>query len=177
MIEASLRKSGVLNIAGVDEAGRGACAGPLVVAALILKDPESSELTEITDSKELTPLQREKLYDVILKHSLTHSIIVISSDEIDVGGVHRANLEGMRRAVLGLEIAPDYVLTDGYEISGLNAPGLVVWKGDQVALTISAASILAKVTRDRIMIELHKDRKSTRLNSSHIPLSRMPSSA
>jgi len=157
MIEASLRKSGVLNIAGVDEAGRGACAGPLVVAALILKDPESSELTEITDSKDLTPLQREKLYDVILDHALTHSIIVISSDEIDDGGVHRANLEGMRRAVLGLEIAPDYVLTDGYEISGLNAPALAVWKGDQVALTISAASILAKVTRDRIMIELHKD--------------------
>ena len=157
MIEASLRKSGVLNIAGVDEAGRGACAGPLVIAALILKDPESSELTEITDSKELTPLQREKLYDVILKHALTHSIIVISPDEIDDGGVHRANLEGMRRAVLGLEITPDYVLTDGYEISGLNAPALAVWKGDQVALTISAASILAKVTRDRIMIELHKD--------------------
>ena len=157
MIEASLRKSGVLNIAGVDEAGRGACAGPLVVAALILKDPESSELTEITDSKDLTPLQREKLFDVILEHALTHSIIVISSDEIDEGGVHRANLEGMRRAVLGLEIAPNYVLTDGYEISGLNAPALAVWKGDQVALTISAASILAKVTRDRIMIELHKD--------------------
>ena len=157
MIEASLRKSGVLNIAGVDEAGRGACAGPLVVAALILKDPESSELTEITDSKDLTPLRREKLFDVILEHALTHSIIVISSDEIDEGGVHRANLEGMRRAVLGLEIAPDYVLTDGYEISGLNAPSLAVWKGDQVALTISAASILAKVTRDRIMIELHKD--------------------
>lgn len=157
MIEASLRKSGALNIAGVDEAGRGACAGPLVVAALILKDPESPDLANITDSKDLTPLQREKLFDVILEHALTHSIIVISSDEIDEGGVHRANLEGMRRAVLGLEIAPDYVLTDGYEISGLNAPALAVWKGDQVALTISAASILAKVTRDRIMIELHKD--------------------
>ena len=157
MIEASLRKSGALNIAGVDEAGRGACAGPLVVAALILRDPESPDLANITDSKDLTPLQREKLFDVILAHALTHSIIVISSDEIDEGGVHRANLEGMRRAVLGLEIAPDYVLTDGYEISGLNAPALAVWKGDQVALTISAASILAKVTRDRIMIELHKD--------------------
>lgn len=157
MIEASLRKSGALNIAGVDEAGRGACAGPLVVAALIFKDPESPDLANITDSKDLTPLQREKLFDVILEHALTHSIIVISSDEIDEGGVHRANLEGMRRAVLGLEIAPDYVLTDGYEISGLNAPALAVWKGDQVALTISAASILAKVTRDRIMIELHKD--------------------
>ena len=157
MIEASLRKSGALNIAGVDEAGRGACAGPLVVAALILKDPESPDLANITDSKDLTPQQREKLFDVILDHALTHSIIVISSDEIDEGGVHRANLEGMRRAVLGLEIAPDYVLTDGYEISGLNAPSLAVWKGDQVALTISAASIIAKVTRDRIMIELHKD--------------------
>ena len=89
MIEASLRKSGVLNIAGVDEAGRGACAGPLVVAALILKYPESSELTEITDSKDLTPLQREKLYDVILEHALTHSIIVISPDEIDeIGRAH-----------------------------------------------------------------------------------------
>lgn len=157
MIEASLRKSGATHIAGVDEAGRGACAGPLVVAALILKDPQSADLAEITDSKELTARQRENLFDVVIAHALSYSIVIIPADEIDNGGVHRANLEGMRRAVMGLEIEPDYVLTDGYEISGLNAPSLAVWKGDQVALTISAASILAKVTRDRIMIELHND--------------------
>ena len=102
MIEASLRKSGAKHIAGVDEAGRGACAGPLVVAALILKDSQSADLAEITDSKELTARQREKLFDVVIEHSLSYSIVVITSDEIDDGGVHRANLEGMRRAAMRL---------------------------------------------------------------------------
>jgi ribonuclease HII len=141
-------------IAGVDEAGRGPCAGPLVVAAVILKDPFSPELAEVRDSKELSEKVREELYDVVIEQALSYSIIDISVEEIDKFGLHKSNLEGMRRAINSLDIAPDYVLTDGYPIEGLAIPNLAVWKGDQVAISISAASILAKVYRDRVMIKL-----------------------
>ncbi len=146
--------AGISKIAGVDEAGRGACAGPLVVAAVILRDLNSPNLEEVKDSKELTPKKRETLFDVIVSESLVYSIIEIPSSEIDVIGLHRANLDGMRRAISALSINPNYILTDGYEIEGLPSPSLAVWKGDQVALSISAASILAKVYRDRIMRDL-----------------------
>lgn len=151
MIESALVKSGITAIAGVDEAGRGACAGPLVVAAVILKDPHAPVLREVKDSKALTPQKRERLFDVVLEQSAAHSIISIEADEIDQIGLHVANLEGMRRAVAALGVEPGYVLTDGYAIDGLSAPHLAVWKGDQVAISISAASILAKVSRDRTM--------------------------
>lgn len=151
MIESALVKSGITAIAGVDEAGRGACAGPLVVAAVILKDPHAPDLREVKDSKALTPQKRERLFDVVLEQSAAHSIISIEADEIDQIGLHVANLEGMRRAVAALGVEPGYVLTDGYVIDGLSAPHLAVWKGDQVAISISAASILAKVSRDRTM--------------------------
>ncbi len=154
MIEQKLIAAGISKIAGVDEAGRGACAGPLVVAAVILRDLNSPYLEEVRDSKELTPKKRETLFDVIVSESLVYSIIEIPSSEIDVIGLHRANLDGMRRAISALSINPNYILTDGYEIEGLPAPALAVWKGDQVALSISAASILAKVYRDRIMRDL-----------------------
>ena len=153
-IEASLRASGVVRIAGVDEAGRGPCAGPLVVAAVILKDPDSPALSRVRDSKALTEKVREELYEVIIDEALAHSIIEISPEEIDRLGLHKSNLEGMRRSINSLAIAPEYVLTDGYAIEGLAIPNLAVWKGDQVALSISAASILAKVYRDRIMREM-----------------------
>ncbi len=154
MIEAKLISSGLKNIAGVDEAGRGACAGPLVIAAVILDDPLSEKFREVRDSKELLEKEREFLFDLIISNSISFSIITASVSEIDQSGVHRANIEGMRRAVLGLNLKPEYVLTDGYQIAGLAIPSLAVWKGDQVAVSISAASILAKVTRDRIMCEL-----------------------
>lgn len=154
MIEQKLIAAGITEIAGVDEAGRGACAGPLVVAAVILRDIGSDSLTEVKDSKELTLKKRETLFDVIIEQSISHSIIEISPAEIDAIGLHRANLEGMRRAINALNSNPNYILTDGYEIDGLPAPALAVWKGDQVALSISAASILAKVYRDRIMQQL-----------------------
>lgn len=154
MIEDPLIAAGIATIAGVDEAGRGACAGPLVVAAVILQDHHHHELSGVRDSKELTPKEREALFDVIIRHSIKYAIIEISSQEIDEIGLHRSNLEGMRRAISALEIEPQYILTDGYEIEGLNAPSLAVWKGDQVALTISAASIVAKVYRDRLMTNL-----------------------
>lgn len=157
MIESKLIAAGIHSIAGVDEAGRGACAGPLVVAAVVLKDPHSKDLAEVRDSKELSPSQRESLFDVIKSNAKHYSIIEISAEEIDQIGLHRANLEGMRRAISALEEEPQYILTDGYEIEGLSSPSLAVWKGDQVAISISAASILAKVYRDRLMQILDKE--------------------
>jgi ribonuclease HII len=154
MIEQKLIDAGITNIAGVDEAGRGACAGPLVVAALILKDPKSVALKEVRDSKELTAQKREELFDLVISESMSYAIIEISPTEIDAIGLHKSNLEGMRRAIHALKAEPQYILTDGYRIDGLSAPSLAVWKGDQVAITISAASILAKVHRDRIMDKL-----------------------
>lgn len=156
MIESQLLQSGIKNIAGVDEAGRGPCAGPLVIAAVILNDPLSKTFTEVQDSKQLSTEQREILFELIIANSIAHSIIEVSVEEIDTLGLHKCNIEGMRRAVNSLSISADYVLTDGYSIPGLTTPNLAVWKGDQVATTISAASILAKVYRDRIMIQLDK---------------------
>ena len=153
-IESTLIASGIKQIAGVDEAGRGPCAGPLVVVAVILKDPFAPELSEVRDSKELSEALREKLFDVVIEQALSYSIIEISVEEIDSFGLHKSNLEGMRRAINSLEVVPEYVLTDGYAIEGLAIPNLAVWKGDQVAVSISAASILAKVYRDREMVKL-----------------------
>jgi ribonuclease HII len=153
-IESTLITSGIKRIAGVDEAGRGPCAGPLVIAAVILKDPFAPELSEVRDSKELSETMREKLFDVVIEQALSYSIIEISVEEIDSFGLHKSNLEGMRRAINSLEVVPEYVLTDGYAIEGLAIPNLAVWKGDQVAVSISAASILAKVYRDREMVKL-----------------------
>ena len=153
-IESTLIASGIKRIAGVDEAGRGPCAGPLVVAAVILKDPFAPELSEVRDSKELSEALREKLFDVVIEQALSYSIIEISVEEIDSFGLHKSNLEGMRRAINSLDVVPEYVLTDGYAIEGLAIPNLAVWKGDQVTVSISAASILAKVHRDREMIKL-----------------------
>lgn len=154
MIEERLLNSGIRVIAGVDEAGRGACAGPLVIAALILKDPQDKLLSDVRDSKLLSPIQRENLYELILQQSLSYSVISIPANEIDSRGLHKSNIEGMRRAIHALSTSPEYVLTDGYEVPGLAMPNLAVWKGDQVAISISAASIIAKVYRDRAMQEL-----------------------
>jgi ribonuclease HII len=156
MIESQLLQSGIKNIAGVDEAGRGPCACPLVIAAVILNDPLSKTFTEVQDSKQLSTEQRDILFELIIANSIAHSIIEVSVEEIDTLGLHKCNIEGMRRAVNSLSISADYVLTDGYSIPGLTTPNLAVWKGDQVATTISAASILAKVYRDRIMVQLDK---------------------
>ena len=154
VIEQQLISAGITPIAGVDEAGRGACAGPLVIAAVILKDLNDSGLAEVRDSKELSESKREKIFDQIIGLASSVNIVIVSAREVDSRGVHAANIDGMRRAVHGLEQLPAYVLTDGYAIEGLAVPNLAVWKGDQVAVTISAASIIAKVTRDRIMREM-----------------------
>jgi ribonuclease HII len=155
-IEELLLASGISPIAGVDEAGRGPCAGPLLIAAVILKDPSAPELSAVRDSKEINEKKREELFDVIMRVAESVSVIRVSVEEIDERGVHAANLDGMRRAVKGLSVEPAYVLTDGYAIQGLAIPNVAVWKGDQVVTAISAASIIAKVTRDREMIELDK---------------------
>lgn len=154
IIEQILLDAGIAPIAGVDEAGRGACAGPLLVAAVILRDPLAPELTLLRDSKELSAKAREELYELICEESVAISVIEISAEQVDKRGVHAANLEGMRRAVQGLSIPPSFVLTDGYAIPGLGLPTLGIWKGDQVVRAISAASIIAKVTRDRLMRQL-----------------------
>lgn len=156
-IEEILRNAGISPIAGVDEAGRGPCAGPLVVAAVILKEPNAPELAEVRDSKEVSENKREILFDVIMNFAESVSVIVVTPREIDERGVHAANLDGMRRAVKGLSVEPAYVLTDGYAIEGLGIPNVAIWKGDQVVTAISAASIIAKVTRDRMMVELDKE--------------------
>ena len=154
LIEQSLTDAGLSPIAGVDEAGRGACAGPLVIASVILKNIDSPKLNTLRDSKELTEKEREALFPIIYEEALAISIIKVAPIDIDRRGVHAANLDGMRRAVQGLELIPNYVLTDGYAIEGMVMPSLAIWKGDQVAPSISAASVIAKVTRDRIMVEL-----------------------
>jgi len=154
VIESLLIEAGITPLAGVDEAGRGACAGPLVIASVVLADPFAPELTKVRDSKDVSENEREKLFDVVTSAALAVSVIIVPAAEVDSRGVHAANLDGMRRAVQALEVSPAYVLTDGYAIAGLALPNLAVWKGDQVVHTISAASILAKVYRDRIMRQL-----------------------
>jgi ribonuclease HII len=153
-IESQLIDAGITPLAGVDEAGRGACAGPLVIASVILHDPFAEDLAAVRDSKDVSEKERENLYELLVEKAAAISTIIVPPAEVDARGVHAANLDGMRRAVQGLSITPAYVLTDGYAIDGLGIANLAVWKGDQVAHCISAASIIAKVTRDRIMREL-----------------------
>ena len=156
-IESQLIDAGITPLAGVDEAGRGACAGPLVIASVILHDPFAEDLAAVRDSKDVSEKERENLYELLVEKAAAISTIIVPPTEVDARGVHAANLDGMRRAVQGLSITPAYVLTDGYAIDGLGIANLAVWKGDQVAHCISAASIIAKVTRDRIMRELDQE--------------------
>ncbi|HUW78870.1 MAG TPA: ribonuclease HII [Candidatus Nanopelagicaceae bacterium] len=158
--EQALEDSGIWPVAGADEAGRGACAGPLVIASVILPPPSRplpEELMSIADSKALTERRRELLFDHIMSDAHAVSVICVDVEEIDEKGVHAANISGMRRALLALDPAPQYVLTDGFAIAGVGVPGLAVWKGDQVSAAIAAASIIAKVTRDRIMVDLDEE--------------------
>ncbi|MEU0570046.1 ribonuclease HII [Nonomuraea sp. NPDC005983] len=147
--ERALARRGLTPIAGVDEAGRGACAGPLVVAAVVLR----KQIDGLADSKLLSPAVRERLYARIVDTAYV-SVVTIPPEEIDARGLHRSNVSGMRRAVARLPCDPAYVLTDGFPVPGLSAPSLAVWKGDQVAACVAAASIVAKVMRDRMMVSL-----------------------
>jgi ribonuclease HII len=153
-LQNTLARHGLGPVAGVDEAGRGACAGPLVVAACVLRDGDAKALDGLTDSKLLTPAAREEFHERIVARSVAHAVVVVPPDEVDRRGVHVANIEGMRRAVAGLGSPPGYVLTDGFPVRGLGVPALAVPKGDLAAACVAAASVLAKVTRDRIMVAL-----------------------
>ncbi|AHD19381.1 MULTISPECIES: ribonuclease HII [Rhodococcus] len=153
-MESALARCGLGPVAGVDEAGRGACAGPLVVAACVLGDRPHASLDRLDDSKKLTERIREELYSVIVRRARAWSVVVIPAEEVDAIGIHVANIEGMRRAVAGLSTPPGYVLTDGFRVPGLPAPSLPVIGGDAAAACIAAASVLAKVTRDRMMVDL-----------------------
>lgn len=153
-LQSTLHRHGLGPVAGVDEAGRGACAGPLVVAACVLRPGDARRLEGLTDSKLLTAAAREEYYELILRRCADRAVVVIGVDEIDRRGVHVANIEGMRRAVATLGSPPGYVLTDGFPVRGFGRPALAVPKGDRVAACVAAASVLAKVTRDRIMVGL-----------------------
>jgi ribonuclease HII len=156
-MERALQRRGFTHVAGADEAGRGACAGPLVAAAVILPHGRRGEIDGINDSKLLTPLARERMYVEVTKRALAYAVIAIPPGDIDARGLHVCNLAAMRRALASLTTAPDYVLTDGFPVDGLGVPGLAVWKGDQVAACVAAASVLAKVTRDRVMRDLGEE--------------------
>jgi ribonuclease HII len=158
--ERVLRRAGLAPVAGIDEAGRGACAGPLVVAAAVLRPSTSAGIPGIqglADSKLLTARAREDVYQQITTAALDWSVVIIPPGDIDRVGLHVCNVSGMRRALAGLSCRPNYVLTDGFPVRGLAVPALAMWKGDQVAACVAAASVIAKVTRDAIMSDLHAD--------------------
>lgn len=150
--ERALARQGLHPVAGVDEAGRGACAGPLVAAAVILERP----IDGLADSKLLTEKRREACFDLIMERAADVSAVIIPAAECDRLGLHVANIAALRRALARLTVRPGYVLTDGFPVDGLGVPGLAMWKGDRVAASIAAASVIAKVTRDRIMVRLHE---------------------
>lgn len=141
-------------VAGVDEAGRGALAGPLVAAAVIL--PQGFDLEGIADSKVLTRAARERACERILAEAVAVSRCRTMPHRIDRRGLHRMNLWLLRRAVLTLPVVPDYVLTDGFAVTRLAVPHLSIKKGDAVTASVAAASIVAKVTRDRMMDRYHR---------------------
>ncbi len=150
-------------IAGVDEAGRGPLAGPVVAGAVILHpdvlaDPQSlaPALHTLNDSKQLTESQRETLYKALMQSPHAYGVGIVEAHEIDRLGIQQANFSAMHRAIEALPTPADYLLIDGYNLPGTNQPALRIIKGDARALSIAAASIIAKVTRDRIMIDMDK---------------------
>ncbi|MDW2980709.1 MAG: ribonuclease HII [Rhodanobacter sp.] len=150
--EEQANASGVL-VAGVDEAGRGPLAGPLAVAAVIL-DP-ACPIPGLNDSKKLSEAKREALYPLIVERAVAYSIVLIEPDEIDRLNIFQATMTGMRRAVAGLAPLAHEVLVDGNQLpQGLPCPGRAIVGGDALEPAISAASILAKVSRDHVMVAL-----------------------
>jgi ribonuclease HII len=152
--ERELRGQGFHLVAGVDEAGRGALAGPLVAGAVIL--PEGFDLEGIDDSKKLTATQREVAYERIVREAVAWTVKRCMPTRIDRRGLHRSNVALLRRCVVSLPVEPDYVLSDGFPIRRLPVPNLSIKKGDAVTASVAAASIVAKVTRDRMMDRYHR---------------------
>ena len=148
------RAIGYKYICGVDEAGRGPLAGPVFAAAVIL--PEDYEIEGVNDSKKLSEKKREKLFDEIIEHAIAYSIKSCDNFVIDDINILAATMQTMKNAVEDLSIIPDIVFVDGNHIPELNVPAECVIHGDAVSASIAAASILAKVSRDRFMYEMDK---------------------
>ncbi len=152
--ENQLFRLGFRRIAGADEAGRGAWAGPLVAAAVIL--PKKFKLPGLNDSKKLTPVKREELYHKITAQAVVFRVSVVTRAQIDRQGVGRANHLALLRCVQGLNPRPDFVLVDGFSVDYQALPSRAIIRGDASINVIAAASIVAKVTRDRLMAGLHR---------------------
>ena len=153
--ENQLREAGYTAICGVDEAGRGPLSGPVVAAACIL--PAGCEIPGLNDSKKLTPKQRDRLFDTVREVAIAYAIGMASPEEIDQLNILNATMLAMRRAIEGLPVKADFALIDGNCARGIDMPHKTVISGDALSVSISAASILAKVTRDRICLENDRD--------------------
>lgn len=151
LYENELAKQGYKNICGVDEAGRGPLAGPVCAAAVILKPNDIIE--GVNDSKKLSEKKREMLYDVIKERAISYSIAFATVEEIEEMNILNATMLAMKRAVEGLEIPAEYAIIDGNKTPQLEIPCNYIVKGDAKSMSIAAASILAKVTRDRLLLE------------------------
>lgn len=151
-IENEIYASGVTRLCGVDEAGRGPLAGPVCAAAVIL--PQGLEIDGLNDSKKLTEKKREALYDIITANALDYGVAFASVEEIEELNILNATFLAMNRALAKLSTAPELALIDGNRDSGIDFPSRCVVKGDSRCADIAAASILAKVTRDRYMVEM-----------------------
>ena len=151
--ELQLIQSGHALVAGIDEAGRGAWAGPVVAAAVILDLAEVSHLTEVNDSKQLSARQRDKLYQIVIDHCVAYGVGQGSVEEIDTIGILPATRLAMARAVAALNPQPDALIIDAVRLPQVNKPQAVFNFADSISLSVAAASILAKVTRDRLMIQ------------------------
>ena len=152
-IENALHRYGFVAVAGVDEVGRGCLAGPVMAGAVILH--QDRRIDGLADSKACTAAQRERLFDEIRRKSVSWAVVSIDPDEIDRINIHQATLQAMRRAVLALAPLPDAVLVDAFRIPSLPMAQKGVVGGDRRSSAIAAASIMAKVTRDRLMEALH----------------------
>ena len=152
-LENAVRRLGYRRVAGVDEVGRGCLAGPVVAAAVVL-DPEHP-IRGLRDSKLLTPAARERLYGEIVRCAASWSLASVEAGEIDRINIHNASLRAMRDALTGLAPPPDFALVDGFPLPDLTVPQRAVVRGDRRSAAIAAASIVAKVTRDRQMLRLH----------------------
>jgi ribonuclease HII len=152
--ESKARGCGYRIIAGIDEAGRGPLAGPVVAAAVIL--PPGYEHPEITDSKKLSPRQRERLYGIIERDAVSIGIGVVEAPVIDAVNILQATLLAMKEAVLELSPSPDYLLIDGLNRIDLAIPQETIIRGDSLSLSVASASIVAKVSRDRLMEMYHR---------------------
>jgi len=153
--EEKLRRKGFLAICGVDEAGRGALAGPLVAAAVIL--PPDFFLPGLKECKQLLPEVREKFYCKLMEIALDWRVEMVTPGRIDEKGLHKMNLHILEQAVINLSMTPDYVLSDGFALAGLTLPNIALKEGDKLSISIAAASIIAKVERDRLMIRYAKE--------------------